>query len=787
MLHKNIAACRLTIFLAALIAFYLLSCAPAAAAAAAKLQTVRFGRHRTFTRLVFDIQGPRPNHIATLPDHSIVIAYSQLQTRVRSTTLRHRLRRYVTAVTFKNQPGSSSIEFSLRPHAAVHYFFLKYTPARSGWYRLVMDFAYRAASSAKATPAAVRQGRVRSSQPPNRQASAKPRPNTPPKVTAPPAAISVLSHSDKPAEPQPAGDPFAIPNRDFLKYRSALPAHALTIIDEYEAALQKHPQSPQMPLALYRYALAYSALGDSVRAQEIWRRVVVDHPDADSVDLCWFHIGHIDWQRKDYLKAILAFQHARAEKLDTKTRLALYYELGQCLAAVEHHEQAIENFQKCLKEDPEYYLQKPDLLRSMGVSWFALHKYAKCNEYLFQYLNLQDRAPDQDIVLARIADALQQLDQPKLAKKLYAYVEKHFPNSEGYIISKIRQAEALEQQQGGTSPKAYAIYKKLSRLSLSAPLRKLVFFKLASWEFEHQNYSKSLATINDVLGGRNDLNPYASFQALKQQVVKAWAKRSLAGRDYLHVITLYENNKALFQDQGSTFMAAAAAESYRKLQIYPPALTIYKKLLATPGPLNTPYLLKAAQCSFYMNDLKAARQYCAKIPANTMSIQKSLLLAQVQFAAKDYQKAAQLFSRLLSSKDGAAALTMANRMEYAESLIKLNKPQEALASLQQADQQLGANHPQQRVRSYLLQTQCYENLKQPDKAIGSVRQALALTSSKELRDQLNYQLASLYVATRQMKKATANLSALAQSGQGFWKKAAQQQLTYLKVQNVSSP
>lgn len=792
MLPKDTGTYRTTIILAVIAVCHLLA-ATSSAAAVAKIDAVRVGRHPTFTRLVFDIEGPRPSRISPLSHQILVITYAQLRTRVRPTRLTHRLRKYVSKVVFSNRRGRSSIRISCRPHTAVRYFFLSYNPPKPHWYRMVIDFSPEAAKLSRASD------RAAPTEATSRSKTKKPRPPARPEPTAaissttpPPPALTAPTASTA-ASPAPAvgtrsaGNLYQIANRTFLEHQDNLPQNALTIIDAYQAALNQDPQNPQVPLALYRSALAYSAIGDSVRAETYWRKVVLNYPQTPYVGLCWFNIGHIDWKRKNYLKAILAFRNALAQKLDSTTEVELHYELGECLAAAEHHQQAVDNYQKCLDANPKYYLQKPHILKLMGVSWFVLHKYAQSIEYLLHYLNLQDQAPDRDIVLTRIADALRHMDRPALADKLYGYVEKTFPDSEGCIISKIRKAESLEKQHGKASQKAYAIYKQLSGLPLSPPLRKLVFLKLASWEFEQQHYQKSLDLIEEVLRGRTDLAPYDGFLALKEQVVKAWAKQALAEKHYLKVIQLNNSNPGLFQDEDVSPMKAYVAKSYLKLQIYPQALAIYQDLLAKQKHHNPDYLFKAAQCSFLMNDLQTAKQYCARIPSGALQAERTLLLAQIDFAAKNYQKAAQQFGQLLKTKEGPATFTMDTRLQYAKSLIQLGKNQSALDFLQHSSRHLDATPTRQAVQLNLLQAQCYQNLKQPDKAIGAVEQALALTSSKDLTDQLNYQLASLYISTKQTDKATAKLTALVQSGGPFWKTAAQQELSYLKVQNASIP
>lgn len=787
----DISSSRVSVFVITLFTFTCLSCSLPAAAEIPILHHIRLGQHSDFIRLVFDIQGLRPAQIDRPPGDVVTIAFPQLKTRIQPGKLVPRSCRFVSRVTFQKTAQSFIMKISLRPNTHSNYFFLDYDPPRAGWYRLVMDFSagsegekQQGPDSDKSWPSSP------TSESPRNDAAAAP--NSPlatdRTALAPPASAPA---ADKAAERSTGNKKaeealYEVANHSFLKHQDSLPENALAIVQHYEAALKAAPESLHVPLALYRSALAYNALGDLARAEKCLRRVIVDYPQHPCVRRCWLNIGRISQQHKSYIEAIEAFRTALTFDLKPELKLEAYYELGKCLSRVDSHQEAIDSYQKCLAENPKYYLEKPDILKSLGESFFALQQYDKSCEHLFHYLNLQNQTPDRDMILARIAEIFQRQGKNQLADKLHQYIERTFPESEGCVISKIRKAELLEQQNETFRQQAQAIYQDLAKRPLSPPLAKLVFFKLASWQYEHQNYQKSLALIDDVLRGRTNPVAYDEFLVLRKKVILDWMKQAYTKKNYVQVIELFKQYQNLFRSQNAPDLDAMVAESYAELKDYPRALQIYQSLLSGKAKPHPDWLFKAAQYSFLMKDLEAAKKYCAQIRSDTLNAQKTLLMARINYAQQNYQDAAVQFDRLLHKNNTEQAIDLGARIHYAESLINLKRYKDALTCLEQASRQLGQNDSPERVRLCVLQSQCQRDLKQPHEAIKVLEKAISLTQSEDQKDQLNYQLSALYIETGQLDRATARLSQLLQSSQPFWKIAAQQKLDYLKLQDSST-
>ncbi|NTU48690.1 MAG: tetratricopeptide repeat protein, partial [Syntrophobacteraceae bacterium] len=118
---------------------------------------------------------------------------------------------------------------------------------------------------------------------------------------------------------------------------------------------------------------------------------------------------------------------------------------------------------------------------------------------------------------------------------------------------------------------------------------------------------------------------------------------------------------------------------------------------------------------------------------------------------------------------------------YAESLIGLEKYDEALQLLVKARESLREGSGERVLPLLLLQSKCHQELKQLDRAIELLEDALKLASSDEQKSQLSYELSRLYLAAGKTDKASQRLSQLLETSQSFWKTAAQQQLESIKM------
>lgn len=736
------------------------------------IHNVRTGAHGSYDRLVFDIEGARPSQLGPATAQGIVIKFQQAESRVNAEQLSGRLPQSVEKLTFQQTDQGLAIHITLRdPKTAIKTFFSSWRP---GAYRLALDFAPQSTPPPPKNEEKASTPKKPEKTDTKKDARGKPAAQTPDAVDR--NAKGSTGGSEKSAEL------FKIADNAFLAGQHNLFESGAQIIEQYAEAIKAGPGAPQVPLAMYRIALSYLAMGDNKKAEEGFKRVISSFPNHATVPMAWLHVARIQQQRRSIIESVQAFRTALTYPLPKEELTDTYYSLGKALAGAEAHHEAIESMRKCLEEDPTYYRKKPDMLKSLGESFFAIQQYGKSCESYFRYLNLQKEIPDRDVVLAKVAENLLYMGDNDLANKIYAYIERKHPDSEGDVIGKIRKAEILEQKDAKFKDTALAIYQELAQKSLSPPLSKLVLFRLATWEWSHGNYEKSQSLITEALEIKAATATNDEIVNLQAKVVADWIKQAYADKNYPQVLKLYQENKSQFQFWGSPEFDIMAAESYGNLKQYPNAAEIYQQVIAKSSKKNDEWLHKAAHYAFLMRDMDKTIHLALQIQSETMEAQKSELLAKAYFAQKKFKEAAQYFYKFYQNDWGFERGDTDTLISYVESLMQMGKYGDAVTTLQKASKKLEAGTPERQVQAILLQGKCYQHLKQTDKAIEVLERAAPLVTENEQKDQLNYQLSMLYLETGQEPKAKEKLSQLLQSSQSLWKAAAQQQLDYLHMQ-----
>jgi tetratricopeptide (TPR) repeat protein len=767
------------------------------------LEKIRIGHHEGFQRMVLDLKGARPLRIYPLQDEGIVIEYRELRTSVQPEPFASRLPLVISGMTFQKKDDVFQIKILFHDrNVSASRSLISSSPSSNGSYRLVLDFTTQR-SPEKLDEKAASPNNMTSSQPPSaapEKADGKPvsgngskkdkgksTPISPGKPAPPPP----MDPDGKAVVQPPVADPKADPLYDaadetFIAHREELSKFAPQILGQYLEAIKAGPRSHRVPLSLYRCGVTYLAVLDRKKAEECFKRIIAEYPSDPSIGPAWLGMAKSNQLKRSFPEAILSFRTALSYPMEKGDKIEALYSLGKSLSHIRSHQETIDVLGKCLAEDPTYYQQKPDLLKVMGEAYSGMQQYDKSGKNLLWYLNLQKEVPERDLVLARFAEALLHQDQRKLADKVYAYIQKNYPNSEGQAISEIRKAEVLEQQGADGETKALEIYKALSQKPLSAALSRLIIFKLASWEWKHGNFQRSMVLLDAVLSNRTDSTAFDECWALKEKVIVDWAKQAISEKNYAQVVELYRDNKPVFQSQNSQELNASVAESFGEIKAYPNAIEMYQTLLNEKDPKNEEWLYKIARYYFLMGNMDKAVQTCSQIHSEPFEARKTELLAKISFAQGHYKEAVQYFDRIFVKGKEIEPGQVESVLQHVEGLLHVGRYEDGVACTLNASKRLGEGDAEQRVQLSLLRSKCHQKLGQPQKAVEALEAAIPLVQSEHLRDRLNYQLSLLYMEIKDYKKATEKLVQLAKSSQPLWRIAAQQQLNYIQMQNSES-
>ena len=230
----------------------------------------------------------------------------------------------------------------------------------------------------------------------------------------------------------------------------------------------------------------------------------------------------------------------------------------------------------CVSLAPDYYMKKPEVFRFIGEALFGLGNAEKAREPLFRYVNYQQSAPDQDMVLAKIAETYLIQGEVGAATKMYSLIAKYYTGSEGDLICKIRQGELTEKD---NLDEAIKIYDDLCSKDLSPSLRKIVLMKLASLNLKRSNPEHSLELLEEAFPSKSDGSSTGELETLRQRVIGELVKQYYSEKDFLKIVQLHEKYHRIIDSLQSAVLEQVA-ESYASLKFYSNALAIYDKLFS---------------------------------------------------------------------------------------------------------------------------------------------------------------------------------------------------------------
>ncbi|MFZ0931536.1 MAG: tetratricopeptide repeat protein [Syntrophobacteraceae bacterium] len=598
--------------------------------------------------------------------------------------------------------------------------------------------------------------------------------------------------------PRPAGSAsrppaFVEPDENVLElYKSAnekfencsrnLVFCASEIIDAYDAALKAGPLSSQAPLAIYRSALANSIMGSYSKADKLFKQVVSVWPDHPIACRCWIGIGDLYNKKQSYLEAMEAFRWALRGASEKDDKAAAYYELGKEYLILGANKEALEMLESCIGQDPDYHTKKPDVFRFIGEAQFALGNNETAKQNLLRYVNYQQNAPDQDVVLAKIAEIFLIQGELDAANKMYAFVHKYYTDSEGDLICRIRQGELTEKDD---LDQAIQIYEDLRGKDLSPSLRRVVLMKLAALNLKRCDLVHSLDLMDEAFPVKNDGSSPPGTAAIREKILCDLVRQYFSDKDFIKVVQLHDKYRRVFDSIQSPDIMEQVAESYASLKFYSNALAIYDKLIAKGQKKGDELLLRCALYALRIDDNAKSFQFCKLAQSDAVDLKKSEILGQIFYRDRKYPEAVKCFGKVLEKVKEFEFEDPDSFAAYGYCLFQAKKFDEAIPVLQKAMLRAKADDNDTRLSILMTLGKCFAEQKQFQKAAETMEAAIGV-SGEDQKNELMYEIAKYYIAAGQPDKAIGNLNRIKATEHPFWSAVAQQQLNSINMSQGGS-
>ncbi len=779
------------------LAIAMLAWAPARAnelgAGGTRILDMRLSFKGGVTRLIFDAEGPRPKQIGPASESGISVFFEQITAKFPDRRITE-ASSLAKEVLFRRESGFFEVVFREKNVSVSQ----TVTPGKKkDRYTLILEI-----TSARAKPA---EPVAPPAEPPQEKEKDKPGQAEIVKrieteelfgSKAPSSLKGLLQADDKKrgdnllerpiAKSQPFVEAdektatlYSIADDLFEGCRRNLVLCASEVIDAYSAALKSGPKTSGAPLALYRTGLAFWSMGNYTRAEKTFRQVISEWPDQPPVSRSLLGLGDIQNKKRAYLEAMESFRAAVRTSSDKSDKSAAYFELGREFLLLGAPKEALDMFSQCAGTDPDYYTVKPDLMRLVGEAEFFLGAYDKSRDHLLRYLNLQQSAPEQDLVYAKLAEIFLVQGETGLANKLYAFMGRYYTDSEGDLIGKVRQAELMERLDEHHSMK---IYDELRAKDLSPSLKRVVLYKLATLNWKKGSLDRSLELLDEAFQSSAEISSNGNeMAALRDKVLKELVKKYYADQNYLGVIQLHDRFRRILESmQQNQEVMERIAESYAAMKFYANSLQIYDRIFAKAQKKNEDQLLKCALYTLRMGDYDKSSQFCRQIQSESLDGKKSEIMGHLSFRDHKTADALKNFSKVLQKQKEFDLCEPDSFQSYAQTLMELKKFDEAIPVLQKGLERLKPDDNDGRRAILVLLGNCYGELKQYAKAAEMMEKALHFAVD-ERANELLYETAKLYVAAGQPEKAVQNLNQLVGAQSAFWSAVAEQQLNSIQM------
>ncbi len=339
-------------------------------------------------------------------------------------------------------------------------------------------------------------------------------------------------------------------------YKDEPAAHYDQLQGAWQEAINANTESFRVPEALLHLGMLNLRVGNLPEARGYFNVLKKKYPTDANVPLINFHWGEYYFDRGDYKKAADEYQSLIENFPESKYVREGAMGLAKTLVRLGRYKEAAQIADYIDKRWPRYYVEFPPILCIAGDIAYKNGDIKKARDDYLMFYNIEPKAKDTDLVLARLGDIYAKLDNKPAAVDFYNMAVKDYPDSEGGLIAKMRLAEegvhdqptitemfSLFDKPPYGSPED--IYNDIIRNHPDSPLAPLAQIKLAMWLLYRENYPDSLKEAARFLERypQNELTPKA-----KEVAITAFEKMAtdlLAHKDYDRLVEAWRNNPVL--------------------------------------------------------------------------------------------------------------------------------------------------------------------------------------------------------------------------------------------------
>ncbi|MGE4505118.1 MAG: tetratricopeptide repeat protein [Desulfovibrionaceae bacterium] len=376
-------------------------------------------------------------------------------------------------------------------------------------------------------------------------------------------------------------------------YKDTPREHFNEITSLYQEAINADVRSPNVPTAIMNLGLINLWAGNMPEAKAYFDILTSEYPQDENIPSIGYHYGEYFFKLGEYEKAADLFQqfietHPEQERM---ARQAAMY-LAESLMHLGLYDQAFQIVDYIDKRWPQAYEETPSFLKLAGDVEHRLGMDDQAKTHYWTYYNMNPKADEADLVLARLGDIYLGQNEPEAARELYNRTINEYPGMEGALISKMRLAEEgihdepTFMEMVTVFDKPYSlrpkqVYTEIVDEHPDSPLAPLALLKLGMWHFFQQEYADALAAAQRMFTEYPDSPLLPRAKELGDRSFALAVPQLLEQKNWQLVVDYWERYDfaSMSDSDDADSTRIGVAKSYAELDRFEPALDLLKPYL----------------------------------------------------------------------------------------------------------------------------------------------------------------------------------------------------------------
>ncbi|MBU1612041.1 MAG: tetratricopeptide repeat protein [Proteobacteria bacterium] len=376
-------------------------------------------------------------------------------------------------------------------------------------------------------------------------------------------------------------------------YKDSPQEHFEEVTSLFKEAMNANMKSENVPTALMNLGLINLWVGNAPEAKAYFDILSSQYPYDENVPAIGYYYGEHNYQLGEYEKAADLFQkfietYPEQERL---VRQAAFL-LTDSLINLSLYDQAFQIVDYIDKRWPQAYEENPRFLKLAGDVEHHLGMTDRAKDHYWTYYNMNPKAEQSDVVLARLGDLYLEKNEPGAAKELYNRAIQDYPDMEGGLVAKMRLAEEgihdsptfMEMVSVFDKPfslKPKQVYTEIVEQHPDSPLAPLALLKLGMWHFFQKEYAEALTAAQRMFTEYPRSTLIDRAKELGDRSFALAVPQLIEQENYQTVVDYWEQYNFANMSEGdeANTTRIGVAKSYAELNDFESALNLLRPFL----------------------------------------------------------------------------------------------------------------------------------------------------------------------------------------------------------------